>query len=152
MENYVLALAVGSKVLQDLKREYGVDTAFPRLPANVRLYDWVSQLDVMAKADVVFMHGGLATIKESIWEEVPIVIVPHGKDQVDNALRIRRSGVGLVADAVDLTAKDLRQLLTAAISSTWVRQGLSRMKAVFQAADTKPTKDSVTVISGVLPP
>ena len=67
----------------------------------------------MKVADVAFMHGGLATIKESIWEQVPIVIVPLGKDQRDNALRIKRSGVGVAAEVADLSPHDLRKLLTA---------------------------------------
>lgn len=45
---------------------------------------------VPAKASSLLGH----TIKESIWEQVPIVIVPHGKDQPDNATRIRRNGLG----------------------------------------------------------
>lgn len=152
MDAYYLVLAVGPKLLAQLNVEYGVDIGRSTLPANVALFDWVSQLDVMKAADVVFMHGGLATIKESIWEQVPIVIVPHGKDQRDNALRIQRNGVGIVADVANLSPTDLRRLLTQATGSTWVRQNLARMQAIFAAAENKSPKDSVKVISGVVPP
>ncbi|HEY3495003.1 MAG TPA: nucleotide disphospho-sugar-binding domain-containing protein [Polyangiaceae bacterium] len=152
MESSYLALAVGSKLLAELKREYGVGTGSSTLPSNVFLADWVSQLDVMKLASVVFMHGGLATIKESIWEQVPIVIVPHGKDQVDNALRIRRAGVGVVSEIGELTPTDLRQLLTAATASTFIKRNLARMQGIFQAAENATTKPSLTVVSGVLPP
>jgi UDP:flavonoid glycosyltransferase YjiC (YdhE family) len=122
------------------------------LPANVAIYDWVSQLDILGEAEVVFMHGGLATIKESIWETVPIVIVPHGKDQVDNGLRIRRAGLGLVSEVQDLTPLDLRQLLTQATASTWIQQNLNRMKTIMAAAEDKPTRPSLTIVSSVVPP
>jgi UDP:flavonoid glycosyltransferase YjiC (YdhE family) len=121
------------------------------LPSNVKLFDWVSQLDIMGVADVVFMHGGLATIKESIWEKVPIVIVPLGKDQMDNALRIKRAGVGVATEVTDLSALDLRKLFTEATSSSWIRQNLARMQGIFQTAET--AKPSINIIKTlVLPP
>jgi UDP:flavonoid glycosyltransferase YjiC (YdhE family) len=152
MDQYYLVLAVGAKLLSQLNVEFGVDVGQPTLPPNVALFDWVSQLDVMKLADVVFMHGGLATIKESIWEEVPIVIVPHGKDQMDNALRIKRSGLGVVSEVTDLSPTDLRRLLTQATGSPWVRQNLARMQGIFAAADGQSPKPSIRVISSVLAP
>src|SRR6266498_154533 len=149
MDTYYLVLAVGSKLFTQLNLEYGVGTANPTLPKNVALFDWVSQLDIVRIADCVFMHGGLATIKESIWEQVPIVIVPLGKDQMDNALRIKRTGVGVAAEVADLSPADLRQLFTQATGSTWIRQNLASMKAIFQTAET--AKPSVNIIKSVIP-
>jgi UDP:flavonoid glycosyltransferase YjiC (YdhE family) len=152
MDSYQLVLAVGTKLLAQLNVEYGVDINQSTLPANVLLFDWVSQLDIVKAADVVFIHGGLATIKESIWEQVPIVIVPHGKDQMDNALRIKRNGVGVASEVTELTPLDLRRLLTQATSSTWIRQNLQRMQGIFQTAESKSPKDSIKVIRTVVPP
>lgn len=152
MEGYYLVLAVGAKLLAQLNVEYGVDIGKSTLPSNVALYDWVSQLDVMKLADVVFMHGGLATIKESIWEQVPIVIAPHGKDQMDNALRIKRNRLGVVSEVTDLSPTDLRRLLTAATGSPWVRQNLARMQKIFAAGDSQSPKPSIQVISSVVKP
>jgi UDP:flavonoid glycosyltransferase YjiC (YdhE family) len=152
MDAYYLVLAVGPKLLAQLNMEYSIDIGQSTLPSNVALFDWVSQLDVMKIADVVFMHGGLATIKESIWEQVPIVIVPHGKDQTDNALRIKRSGLGVVSEVMDLSPSDLRRLLTQATGSPWVRQNLARMQGIFGAAENKSPKDSIKVISSVVAP
>ena len=154
MDGYTLVLAVGAKLLAQLNIEYGVDVnpTSNGIPANVQLYDWVSQLDIVKAAEVVFIHGGLATIKESIWEQVPIIIVPHGKDQMDNALRIKRAGVGVATEATELTPLDLRRLLTEATASTWIRQNLQSMQTIFQAAENKSPKDSIKVIKTVLLP
>jgi UDP:flavonoid glycosyltransferase YjiC (YdhE family) len=149
MDTYYLVLAVGSKLLTALNLEYGVGTQKPTLPTNVALFDWVSQLDIVKIADVVFMHGGLATIKESIWEQVPIVIVPLGKDQMDNALRIKRTGVGVATDVADLSPDDLRKLFTQATGSTWIRQNLASMKTIFQTAET--AKPSIKIIQSAIP-
>ncbi|WP_437990438.1 glycosyltransferase [Sorangium sp. So ce145] len=154
MDKYHLVLAVGDKLLAQLSVEYGIDVDRHnnRLPKNVSLFSWVSQLDILKRAEVVFMHGGLATIKESIWEEVPIVIVPHGKDQMDNALRIRRSGIGVVSEVADLTPQQLRGLFTAATSSKWIRQKLAKMKALFQVEESKAPKPSIQLIQSVVAP
>ncbi|CAN96890.1 hypothetical protein sce6721 [Sorangium cellulosum So ce56] len=154
MDKYHLVLAVGDKLLAQLSVEYGIDVDRHnnRLPKNVSLFSWVSQLDILKRAEVVFMHGGLATIKESIWEEVPIVIVPHGKDQMDNALRIRRSGIGVVSEVADLTPQQLRGLFTAATSNKWIRQKLAKMKALFQVEESKAPKPSIQLIQSVVAP
>jgi UDP:flavonoid glycosyltransferase YjiC (YdhE family) len=150
MDAYYLVIAAGAKLNAALRKEYGVNVpgVTRSLPTNVEIRDWASQLDILGQAAAVFMHGGLATIKESIWETVPIIVVPHGKDQLDNALRIKRSGVGMVSEVGELSPGDLRQLLTSATASTWIKQNLASMKAIFTAAESAPT--SVGVISGVV--
>jgi UDP:flavonoid glycosyltransferase YjiC (YdhE family) len=147
MTNYYLVLAVGSKLVSQLNAEY--KTSDGKL-SNVAWYPWVSQLEVVKQAEVVFMHGGLATIKESIWEQVPIVIVPHGKDQMDNALRIQRAGIGVVSDISELTPTDLRTLLTKATSDTWIKKNLKKMKDAFTTAEN--TKTSLNAINKALSP
>lgn len=152
MGDFHLVLAVGDRLLAQLRIEYGVDTGKSTLPSNVSLFSWVSQLDILKRAEVVFMHGGLATIKESIWEQVPIVVVPHGKDQMDNALRIRRSKIGIVSEVEDASPLLLRKLLTDATTNNWIHRGLSKLQAIFLAREIATPKPSVQIISAVVPP
>jgi hypothetical protein len=151
MSSYFLVLAVGDKLDAALRVQFGMDVNPSQgFPPNVAWFPWVSQLDIMKQADVVFMHGGLATIKESIWEQVPIVIIPLGKDQLDNALRVQRNGVGVVSQVQDLAPLDLRKLLTTATASTWVRQNLASMQGIFAAAENQSPKPSVTIINAAI--
>jgi UDP:flavonoid glycosyltransferase YjiC (YdhE family) len=153
MDAYYLVIAAGSWLSAELNREYNVGgTGAPTLPSNVTIVDWVSQLDILPDAEAVFMHGGLATIKESIWEEVPIIIVPHGKDQIDNALRIRRAGLGVVSEVQDLTPTDLRQLLAQATASPWIRGNLAKMRALMLAEENKPLRASLELVSDIVAP
>jgi UDP:flavonoid glycosyltransferase YjiC (YdhE family) len=98
----------------------------------------------------VFIHGGLATIKESIWESVPIIIVPHGKDQMDNAMRIRRNGIGVVSEVSDLGPTQLRNLLTEATASAWIEQNLTKFRDIFIAREA--AKPSLPIIQSALTP
>jgi UDP:flavonoid glycosyltransferase YjiC (YdhE family) len=152
LENHHLVLAVGPKLLTQLNVEYGVDRNKDNnaLPKNVSLFDWVSQLEIVALAEAVFIHGGLATIKESIWESVPIIIVPHGKDQMDNAMRIRRNGIGVVSEVSDLGPTQLRNLLTEATASAWIEQNLTKFRDIFIAREA--AKPSLPIIQSALTP
>jgi UDP:flavonoid glycosyltransferase YjiC (YdhE family) len=152
MENYHLVLAMGDKLLAEFNILYKVDVGLSTLPPNVTLTAWVSQLEILKKAEVVFMHGGLATIKESIWEEVPIVIFPHGKDQMDNALRIERAGIGIAPKVDVVTPQALRQALTQVTASTWIKQRLAAMRGLFFAQDTASPKPSVGIVLGAATP
>lgn len=152
MTDYHLVLAMGDKLLAEFNILYQIDVGTSTLPSNVTLSAWVSQLEILTKAEVVFMHGGLATIKESIWEEVPIVILPHGKDQADNALRIERAGVGIAPKVDVLTPQALRKALTEVTASTWIKQRLFDMKGLFSAQENAPSKPSVQIILGAATP
>lgn len=150
MEGHHLVLAMGEKLLSEFQRSYEIDVGLSTLPANVTLTAWVSQLEILQTAQAVFMHGGLATIKESIWEKVPIVIFPHGKDQLDNALRIERAGIGIAPKVDVLTPSALRQMLTQVTTSTWIRQRLTAMQGLFFAKENETPKPSVQLINDVL--
>jgi UDP:flavonoid glycosyltransferase YjiC (YdhE family) len=152
MENYHLVLAMGDKLLAEFNILYKVDIGKSTLPSNVTLSAWVSQLEILKTAEVVFMHGGLATIKESIWEQVPIVIFPHGKDQMDNALRIERAGVGIAPKVDVMTPQTLRQALTEVTASTWIKQRLQAMSGLFVAKDSVANKPSVDIIVAAATP
>ena len=150
LDDYHLVLAVGDKLFAQFQIEFGFDIkdTLPTLPTNVHLFPWVSQLDIMKQAEVAYMHGGLATIKESIFEQVPIVIVPHGKDQHDNAMRIRRNGVGVVSEVANLSPEDLRKLLTQATASQSIKRNLLKMKQLFDVKEA--AKPSVAIIQSAL--
>ena len=47
----------------------------------------------------VISHGGLSTITAALTAGVPLVCIPQGRDQPDNAKRVAASGVGRVVAA-----------------------------------------------------
>lgn len=154
MTPYHLVLAMGDKLLEEFRVAYGVDVNRGKneLPTNVSLTAWVDQLVLLPRTKAVFMHGGLATIKEAIYHGTPLVIVPHGKDQGDNALRIARTGVGITTSAGVLPATALRRLFTQVTTSTWVAERLKGMQGLFQAAEAATPKPSVEIIRQLIGP
>jgi UDP:flavonoid glycosyltransferase YjiC (YdhE family) len=50
---------------------------------------------ILPSVDVVVGHGGLSTITGALAAGTPLVIIPQGRDQDDNAERVHATGVGL---------------------------------------------------------
>lgn len=90
MKDYHLILCVGSTLIQNHWDEYD----------NVTICGWAPQRKILKaisdktnKKSCAIIHGGLATIKECIYYNVPFLVLPLGKDQMDNALRLEDCGI-----------------------------------------------------------
>jgi UDP:flavonoid glycosyltransferase YjiC (YdhE family) len=134
-------LSVGPKLYKDFKSTY---------KENVSIYSWVSQAQALDMADICFTHGGLATVKEAIFYGVPIVIVPQGKDQMDNALRVKRNKVGVISQADKLSAESLKLAMTRVATSPWILDNVTKMQTVFENEETAVPRPSVELVEGVI--
>jgi MGT family glycosyltransferase len=68
---------------------------------NCVLVDSAPHSQVMREAAVVVTHGGHGTVMRALLSRVPMLVIPHGRDQNDNAVRVteRGAGLSLMADA-----------------------------------------------------
>ncbi|MCF0054160.1 glycosyltransferase [Dyadobacter sp. CY356] len=68
-----------------------------QLAPNVHFFAKVPQLQVLENADLHITHGGLGSIKESIYYEVPMLVYPLDLvyDQNGNGLKVEHHGLGL---------------------------------------------------------
>lgn len=74
-------------------------TRFPEqvpadLPAGVRHVDFVPFGWLVPRAAALVHHGGIGTLSQGLAGGVPQVVMPMGFDQLDNAARVERLGVG----------------------------------------------------------
>ncbi len=65
------------------------------MPANARLYGWLSYSQVMAEADLVVCHGGHGTVARALGAGVPVLCCPAVGDMAENGARVGWAGVGL---------------------------------------------------------
>ena len=63
-------------------------------PPNVTVRGFVPHHLVLPHMAAVISHGGLSTITAALTAGVPLVCIPQGRDQSDNAERVAASGVG----------------------------------------------------------
>lgn len=50
---------------------------------------------VMPEAALVVSHGGHGTVMAALMHRLPLLLIPHGRDQGDNAARVTERGAGL---------------------------------------------------------
>ena len=87
------------------------------LPATIHCVDYAAHAELFPRASVIIHHGGIGTSSEALRSGRPMLVVPHGFDQPDNAARLRRLDVAEVLPAgryrADRAAALLRRLMTA---------------------------------------
>jgi MGT family glycosyltransferase len=64
-------------------------------PANVTVVGAAPHSEVLRHAAAVVTHGGHGTVVRSLAAGVPMVVLPHGRDQADNATRLGMRGAAL---------------------------------------------------------
>jgi MGT family glycosyltransferase len=72
-----------------------IDPATLRSPARVAVMRSAPHHQVLQYASAVVTHGGHGTAMKALAAGVPLVVLPHGRDQADTAARIVARGAGL---------------------------------------------------------
>jgi MGT family glycosyltransferase len=83
-------------------------------PANVTVVERAPHSEVLRHAKVIVTHAGHGTVLKALAAGVPVVAMPLGRDQLDNAARVVHHGAGLRLKPTakpDTIAKALRRLL-----------------------------------------
>src|SRR5918997_1103723 len=65
-----------------------------KLPKGIAAFDYAPHSLVMPRASVIVHQGGIGTTGQALRAGQPMLIVPYGQDQPDNARRCVRLGVG----------------------------------------------------------
>ena len=90
------------------------DPAAVAAPAKAHVSGLVRHAAVFPHTDVVVSHGGLGTVTNALTFGVPVLCLPLGRDQHDNARRVEELGAGLQlppdAPAADMSAAVARLL------------------------------------------
>lgn len=64
------------------------------LPEGVRHFGYVPFSELLPRSAALVHHGGIGTTAQAIAAGLPQLIVPNTHDQPDNAVRVRRLGLG----------------------------------------------------------
>ena len=63
--------------------------------SNCVVVDSAPHSQVMREASLVITHGGHGTTMQGLLSRTPLLVIPHGRDQNDNAVRVTERGAGL---------------------------------------------------------
>ncbi len=109
-------------------------TQFPeqlpsRLPDGVCHFDYVPFSAVLPRAAALVHHGGIGTMAQALAAGIPQLVVPMAHDQPDNALRLRRLGVGDFLLPKHYRTGAVRRRLTRLMASESVHDNCRRRAA-----------------------
>jgi UDP:flavonoid glycosyltransferase YjiC (YdhE family) len=72
-----------------------IDQAALDAGQNVTVLPQAPHSEVLRHADAVITHGGHGTVVKALAAGVPMVLLPHGRDQEDTAVRVSARGAGI---------------------------------------------------------
>jgi zeaxanthin glucosyltransferase len=120
-ENHILLIS--------LKAANELVTSFPT-SKNIHIFSSVPQLEVLKHADLFIGHGGLNSIKEAIYAEVPMLLYPiHQEyDPRGNAARAVYHGLGLRGNAAAESIEHLRLNINELLSNPSYKKNIQKLK------------------------
>ncbi|GAA2365494.1 glycosyl transferase [Catellatospora methionotrophica] len=105
-----------------------------RVPANVEVHRFVSQLDVLAHATAMVSHAGMGGVMEAMSLGVPVLAAPQTLEQEANALRIEQLALGarLPDDHADPGA--FKTAIELMVKDPSIMDGVDHMRRAITAA------------------
>lgn len=100
------------------------------IPDNVVLAGYIPHAAVLPQASAIVTHAGLGTIAAGLCAGVPLVCIPSGRDQPDNAVRVVEAGAGIRLRPSARPAR-IRAAIERALSEPQFRDGARRMQTAF---------------------
>jgi UDP:flavonoid glycosyltransferase YjiC (YdhE family) len=97
--------------------------------------NWAPQVDILKKASLAIIHGGLGSIKECIYYGVPMIIVPMGFDQYRNAEIISTRHLGITRKMEDLTEHILLSEVSRIPEDQEIKKNIRNMQQIFRESE-----------------
>jgi MGT family glycosyltransferase len=105
-----------------------------RLPTNARVVDFIPHRAVFPHASLVVSHAGWQTVNAALADGVPLLCIPDGRDQPDNAARVVLAGAGLRVDE-RTTPRKLRRAIVAALEGSALKSGAEGIATALARSD-----------------
>ncbi len=139
----VLDAVAGLRVRALLTAGPALDPSQLRIPDNARSVAYVSHRTVLPHAALVITHAGWQTVNAALADGVPLVCIPDGRDQPDNAARVVVAHAGVRVSKKSSPSK-LRSVIASALEDRSIKQGARAM------ADALARSDGASVMADAL--
>jgi len=101
-------------------------------PNHIFIRPYVPQLQVLERTKVFVSHGGMGGINESMFYEVPMLILPKTIEQQINARRMEELGAGIDLKTQDVTPEQLMAGVEKLLSSKDYVKATKKIKESFE--------------------
>lgn len=99
------------------------------VPAGVRIEQFVPQGDVLGRARLVVSHGGAGSLFGALAHSCPLLLVPQGADQFDNADAATGAGAALTLLPHELTPEAVRERIDQILAEPVFARAADRIAA-----------------------
>jgi MGT family glycosyltransferase len=125
--------------------------AYPRLasgplPSNALLFRRVPQVDLLPKVDLVIGHGGNNSTNETLSAGKPLLVVPVGGEQHDNARRVEYLGAGLFQPLQTLSEENVRRAVAQLREEPSFRAKAEALSRNLEATDGPSTSSALIAL------
>src|SRR5574341_313984 len=110
-----------------------------KIPGNVLLFQSVPQVDLLPKMDLVIGHGGNNSTNETLAAGKPLIVMPVGGEQGDNASRIEYLKAGLRVNIASFDEEEIAQKVKHIRSHPEFQERLSCLKEAINQTDAPRT-------------
>ncbi len=120
------------------------------LPANVRVENYVNQMEVLSRASLFLTHCGMNSASEGLYMGVPELLFPLTGEQQAVARRVSEMGAGrFLAKEESETPAGIRAAVLEALADEGLRRAAQEMRADFlAAAGPKGAADFIEQVGG----
>ena len=120
---------------------------FGELPENISVYSHVDQIAVLAKTDVFVSHCGMNSVSESLYFEVPLVMLPQTTEQKGVAERVLELRAGIKLDKSD--GASVLKAINNILSVDTYKQNAKKIAESFKnSSGAKGAADKITQVCG----
>ncbi|WP_344535457.1 macrolide family glycosyltransferase [Streptomyces albiaxialis] len=109
--------------------EHTDPAALGPVPDSVEVRSWVPQSAILEEADAFVTHAGMGGSGEGLCTATPMIAVPQGAEQFQNADRLVELGVACRIDTPDATPEALRAALMELTGSAEVARRARELRA-----------------------
>ena len=123
--------------------------ALDPVPRNATVVQYIPQAEILPLCDVVVAHGGSGSFLAALAHGRPLVLLPHGADQFENAAACAEIGAAEVVLPEDLSVERVRGALERVLEDGSYAAAAARVAAEIAAM---PTADEVAARLEAWPP
>jgi UDP:flavonoid glycosyltransferase YjiC (YdhE family) len=119
----------------------------PRPAPGVQIESFVPQREVLSRCRAVVCHGGSGTLIDALSLGIPVVVLPLGADQADNADRCEALGTGITLDPLTVASTAIADATRAVIDGSTYSEACASLAA---EAITQPSLEDVAELRQLL--
>jgi MGT family glycosyltransferase len=105
---------------------------------NVAIHRYLPHSALLPDCALVVTHAGMGTVMAALAHGVPLLCLPMGRDQYDNAARVAACGAGIVLPA-DAGVEEIRHAIQEMLAGPNYQAAARRMAAVMARQDGRET-------------